>query len=118
MVSNKGPGLLALQKRIPTKVESSGTSQVFIKRRKSTVCVERHPGRLRVPELHPCGSLNYLYGVFLMGFPVTSRLLCLVHSPHVVDLRVLPCVCTHLLAQMDFTEKVYGYRTSLDMTLF
>lgn len=76
------------------------------------------PGRLRVPELHPCGSLNDLYRVFLMGFPVISRLLCLVHSPHVVDLRVLPCVCTHLLAQMDFTEKLYGYRTSLDMTPF
>ena len=106
--SDQGPGPSPLQKRIPTKVESSETSKVFIKRKTSTVRVDRHLGRLRVPELHPRGSLNYFYGVFLMGFPLTNHLICLVHSPHLIDLRIFPCVCTHLLAKMDFTEKVYG----------
>ena len=31
MVSDKGPGPLALQKRISTKIESSEASKVFIK---------------------------------------------------------------------------------------
>ena len=104
--SDEGPGPLAWQNRIPTKVESSETSKVFIKRKK-VVCVDRHTGRLGVPALHPRGSLNYVYGVFQMGFPLTSRLICLVHSPHLVDLRILPCVHMCLLTKTDFTEKVY-----------
>ena len=70
MVSDKGPGPSAMQKRIPTKMESSEASTVFIKEEKSTVCVDRHMGRLRgrVPELRTCGSLKYFYEVFLPGF--------------------------------------------------
>ena len=34
VVSDKGPGPLALQKRIPTKTESSETRKVFIKKGK------------------------------------------------------------------------------------
>ena len=34
MVSDKGPGPSALQKRIPTKMESTEISKVFIKRNK------------------------------------------------------------------------------------
>ena len=30
-------------------------------------------------------------------------------------LRVLPCVCAHLLAKMDSSEEAYGYLTSLTM---
>ena len=54
MASDKGPGPLALQKIISTKTESRDAGQVFIKRKKSTVCVERHAGGLRerVLELH------------------------------------------------------------------
>jgi len=106
--SDQGPGPSPLQKRIPTKVESSETSKVFIKRKKSTECVDRHPGRLRVPELHPHGSLNYFYGLFLMDFPLANHLICLVHSPHLIALGIFPCVCMHLLAKMDFTEEVCG----------
>ena len=64
-------GPLALQKRIPTKMESSETSKALIKGEKCTVYVDRHMGRLRerVPESHPCGSLNYFFGTFLLGFP-------------------------------------------------
>ena len=50
VVSDKSPGPSALQKRIPTKMESSETSKVFIRREKSTVHVDRHRGRLRERE--------------------------------------------------------------------
>ena len=49
MVSDKGPGPLALQKEISTKTESSEASEVFIRRKKSTVAVDILRGR--VPEL-------------------------------------------------------------------
>ena len=55
VVSDKSPGPLALRKRIPTKMESSATSKVFIKREKiRTVYVGRCTGRLRrrLPESH------------------------------------------------------------------
>ena len=68
VVSDKGPGPSALQERILTKTESRETSIVFIKRKKSTVRVDRHTGRLRVREWHPHGSSNYFYGAFLPGF--------------------------------------------------
>ena len=42
----QGPGSSALQKKIHTKMESSETSQVFI-RKKGMVHVDRHIGRLR-----------------------------------------------------------------------
>ena len=46
VVSDKGPGPLALQKRIPTKMESSETSKVLIKGGKCMVYVDRHMGKL------------------------------------------------------------------------
>ena len=60
MVSDKDPGPSTLQKRISTKTESSEANKAFIKRKKHTVSVDRHSGRLRgrVPELCPRGSLN------------------------------------------------------------
>ena len=68
MVSDKGPGPLVLQKRIPTKMESSEASKVFIRRKESKVHVERHTGWTleSVPESGPRGSLNY--GAFLPVF--------------------------------------------------
>ena len=71
VVSDKSPGPSALQKRIPTKMESSETSKVFIKREKiRTVCVDRYMGRLRrrVPESHSHSGLNYFHRAFLLGF--------------------------------------------------
>ena len=44
----------------------------------------------------PCGSLNHLYGALLPGFLWPVILLCLVLSPYLVYLRVLPCVRTSL----------------------
>ena len=63
-------------------------------------------GRLR--RRVPHGSLNYLYGAFLLGFLWPIILICLVHSAPLAYIGVLPCVCMHLLAKMDFTEKAYG----------
>ena len=67
MVSGKSPGPLAIQKRIPTKTDSGEISEVFVKRKKSTVHVDRHTGELRerVAGLHPCGSFNYFSDIFL-----------------------------------------------------
>ena len=44
VVSDKGPGPLALQKRIPTKIESSEIDKLFIRRKRSTVHVDRYTG--------------------------------------------------------------------------
>ena len=41
VVSDKGPGPLALQKRIPTKMESSEPSKGCIKRKKGTIHVDK-----------------------------------------------------------------------------
>ena len=67
MVSDKDPGPLALQKRISTKMESNET-KYLLRGKKSTVCADRYMGSRseRVAELHPCGSLNYFYGAFLL----------------------------------------------------
>ena len=59
-------------------------------------------------ELSPRDSLNHLYEAFLPGFLWPILLLCLVLSPNLVYLRVLPCVRVHLLAKMDSTEEAYG----------
>ena len=65
--------------------------QIFIKRKKSIVCVDRHTGRLRgrVPELCPHGSLNHLYGAFLPVFLWPNFLICLDHSPYLAYVMIL-----------------------------
>ena len=62
--------------------------------------------RGRVPELNPPSSLCHLFGVFLPVFLWPIILMCLVHSSYLVYLRILPCMCTHLLAKMGSTT--YG----------
>ena len=59
-------------------------------------------------ELCPGGSFNHFYGVFLPVLLWTIILIYLVHSPYLAYLRVLPCVCSHLLAKMDSTKEAYG----------
>ena len=59
-------------------------------------------------ESHPRGSLNHLYGAFLLGFLWPIILLCLVLSSYLVYLRVLPCMRVHLLAKMDSSKEAYG----------
>ena len=69
VVSDRGSGPSAVQKRIPTKTESNKANKVCIEM-KNTVHVDRHTGRLRGsgPELLPRGTLNHLHGAFLLVF--------------------------------------------------
>ena len=59
-------------------------------------------------ELRCGGSLNHVYGAFLLGFLWPVILLCLVLFPYLVYLRGLSCVCVHLLAKMHSSEEAYG----------
>ena len=109
VVSDKGPNPSALLKRISAKIKNSEASRIFIKRTKSTLHVDRHMGglRVRVAEVHQNCSLNYFYKALLPGFLWPIILIYLIHSSYLVDLRILPCVHMHLLARLDFTEKMY-----------
>ena len=59
-------------------------------------------------EPRPQGSLKHLHGAFLPGFLWPIILLCLVLSPYLVYLRVLPCVRMHLLAKMGSSKEEYS----------
>ena len=94
-----------LCRKIPTKTESSDTSKVFIRRRKSTVRVNRHRDRLRerVPPVWECESRLWSIS---SGFALA--LLCRVLSL-LFGLSQGPlCVSAHLLAKMDPSEEAYG----------
>ena len=102
----QGPGSLALQKRISTKTESNETSKVFIRRKKEySICGYSHGWTQRDTT---CGSLNHLYGPFLLDFLWPIILTCPVQSPYLVSLRILPHVYMHFLGKMDSTEEAYG----------
>ena len=66
-------------------------------------------------ESRPRGGLNHVCGAFLPGFLWTVTLLCLVLSPYLVYLGILPRVRAHLLAKMDSSEEACGY---VDITPF
>ena len=70
--------------------------------------VDRHKGGFREGQSRPNGSLNYIYGAFLLGFLWPVILTFLVHSPYLMCLRILPCVLRHLLAKMNSTAKDCG----------
>ena len=70
--------------------------------------MDRYMNGLRERELHPCGNLNHSYRTFLPGFLWRIILICLVQSPYLVQLRILPCVCMHLLAKTNSTNEAYG----------
>ena len=64
-------------------------------------------GRLRETESesHLHGSLNYFYGTFHLVFLWLIILICLVHSPHLVYLRILLYVHMLSLSQDRFYQK-------------
>ena len=74
--------------------------------------MDRHMGGLRernrVAESHPRANLNYFYGTFLLGFLWPIIMICLVHSPYLIYLRIFPCVYTHPLAKVSSTKKASG----------
>ena len=95
----KALALWLCRKDFPQR-QSSEASEVFIKRKKSIVCVYRHMSRLRgrLPDLLSCTlSLNYFYGAFLPVSFGQSFWFCLVRSPYLVYLGILPFVFTHPL---------------------
>ena len=114
MVSDKGPGFRLCRKEFPQR--QNVVKQVFTKRKKSTVSMDRHKGRLRerIPESFPCSGLSYFYGIFLPSFLWTIILTCRVHSSYLVYLRILPCVCIHLSAKI-LPNRHLG-RTTFDIT--
>ena len=65
-----------------------------------------------VPILCTHGSLDCLHGAFLPVFLWPIILVCLVYSPYLVYLRILPCMCMDLLAKMDPTKKASGKNIS------
>lgn len=69
------------------------------------MCPQTHGQTQRVSpwvaESHPQGSFNY-------GLLWWIILICLVHSPYLAYLRILPCVHTHLSAKMDSAAKACG----------
>ena len=75
---------------------------------KSTVCVDRHTGRLR--ERQSCWVVSW-WQFELLSWSISSRFLwsvvltSLVCSPYLVCLRILPSGRTHLLAKIDFTDQ-------------
>ena len=99
------------RKEFPQRWKSNEPNKVFIKRGKKVkyLWIATQVDSKSVAESSPRGSLNYVYVVFLLGFLWPIILICLVHSPHLVYLRILPCVCMHVLAKMNSTTKAYGY---------
>ena len=94
VVSDKGPGPLALQERILTKTESSEASKV-LRGKKSTVHVNRHTGRLRERE-----SLNSWWFELLLwgtssGFPSASHFWFAWFTVHIWYISGSSHVCTH-----------------------
>ena len=56
----------------------------------------------------PHGSFNYFYGAFLLGILWANHSGVPGSQSLLVYFRILPRVCTLLLAKMHFTEKVSG----------
>ena len=70
--------------------------------------VDIHKGGFREEQSRPNGSLNYIYGAFLLGFLWPIILTFLIHSLYSMYLRILPRVLMPLLAKMNSTAKDCG----------
>ena len=88
LVSDKAVALRLCGKRIPARTESSETSTVFIRKKKKQSTVLVRVGSERVAPSWQFKSL--IWGIS-SGFLWPIILICLVQSPYLVYLRVLPC---------------------------
>lgn len=96
---------LALQpcrNELPQRPEVVRHVKVFVTKKKSTVCVYRHTGRLR-ESVAPSWKFKSLIWGGSSVFP------CLVPSLYLIDLRILLCVCSNLLAKVDSSEEANGF---------
>ena len=102
------------RKEFPQRWKVVKKSKIFITRKKSTVHVDIHTGGqthkwvqrelMSLPLWWPELLLWDISSTF--SWPII--LTCLVQSPYLVYLRILPCVCTYHLVKMDSTKEVYG----------
>ena len=105
VVSDKGPGPSALQKRIPTKTESNEISKLFIRRKNSTQ-KSRYTSKLGVMASWQFKSL--FWGI-CSRFSLASHL-ALLGAESVFGLSQGPptCACAHLSAKMGSGKEAYG----------
>ena len=82
---------------LPTKTESSETSEVFIRKRKNTVCVSRHMGGLRKRVR---GFESILWGISFTDLP---------GSESVSDVsQVITRAHKHFLAEINSSKEAFG----------
>lgn len=96
---------LALQpcrNELPQRPEVVRHVKVFVTKKKSTVCVYRHTGRLR-ESVAPSWKFKSLIWGGSSVFP------SLVPSLYLIDLRILLCVRSNLLAKVDSSEEANGF---------
>ena len=72
------------------------------------VCEQTYMGDSEREFGGPPGGLNPLYRAFLLGLFWPIILLCLILSPDLVYLSILPHMHMYLLAKMDSREETYG----------
>ena len=113
----QGPGSSALQRRIPTKMQSRETSTVFIRGEKvqymrTDTWEDSERESLWVA---PSWQFELLLWGISSGFPLAVILIWLVLRLYLVYLRSLPYVHVHLLAKMDSSKETYRHLTSLTM---
>ena len=107
VVSDKGPGFQLCRKEFPQR--QNVVKQIFTKRKKSTVSMDRHKGRLRerVPESFPFSGLSYFYGIFFpISFGQSSWLAWFI--VHIWHISGSSHVCAHISQPRDFTKKASG----------
>lgn len=109
MVSDKALAIWLFRKRIPTEMESSETSQVLIRRKRSIVCADRHTGGLKreslslalvVKSFTSDWYLNLCAGTLAQPNPVWDL------NPHDWDSNLatthnLPMKITHLVSGLN-----------------
>ena len=99
-----------MKKRIPIKTKSSKTSKVFINRKsKEYVWIgTKADTEGEFLSLCPHGSLNYFYEAYLLGFLWANHSDLPGSQSILVYVRILSCVCTHLLTKWILPKRHLG----------
>ena len=119
---HKGLGLSALQKRIPTKMESSENSKVFITRKKSTVHVDRHMGGQThrwAQRQNCCHSLVVAWITFMRHFfhIFLTNNSDLLGSESIFGISQDPPMCVYISPSQDgFYQRGLWVASSIDIT--
>ena len=110
VVSDKGLGPSAMQKRIPTKIESSEASRIFIKRKKRVqyMWIDTEAGLEREWLSHVLMAVWTTLWSLSSCFPLANHFDLPSSQSIFGKSQDIPCAFTHLLAKMDSTRKAYG----------